>query len=159
MLSSKELALLLQGSEGFKDAEESNGFKLIEGLAGMFAHRRIALALVLLFFAVLPLLGGRYFWETYGGVVAWAVWLLTAIAGGYLVWRYAGKSLGEVVGAFRRGEPPTFPVMLQLVRAVAGFLLLMPGPVVNILACVLLLPPCSRLAALLLGRHLGRIIE
>lgn len=159
MLSSKELALLLHDPERFEDMRTTpSEVKLIEGLAGLVARRRVTLALIMLCFSVLPLLGGHMLWDHYQGAVSWGSWLATTVAGGSILWRDAGPGLASLMCAFRRSQPLLFHELQRLVRLMAGLLLLMHGPVVDILACLLLLPPCSGLAAQHLGRRLEKLL-
>lgn len=157
-LSDKEIAFLLQGQAAAEDIH-SHSLKLLEALAGLSPKRRMGMAVFLLCVSILPLLGGTLFRQAYGEAVYWTVFVTTALAGSYLIWKYANRGLQEVVHSIRREESPAPRTVHLLVRAFAGLLLLMPGPVINILACVLLLPPCSRLAAIAFSRRLGRYLD
>ena len=154
MLTKDEIAFLLKGSAGQPVPEESRGVRVIETLGGLFPRKRVVLALVLLCISVIPLLGGHLFRRAYGEGLYLAMWMLTALAGSWLIMHNAGPGLEGLVLAVRAGEPAERSVLQRLVRALAGLMLIMPGPVVNVLACLLLLPPASRFAAIFLRRKL-----
>lgn len=160
VLTKTEIAFLLKGGDHTPEGGEDNkSFELIEALAGLFPRKRMALVIVLLCISVVPLLGGHLFRRAYGEEVYLAMWLLTALAGSYLIMRNAGPGLEALVKSVRAGETPDHKMLQRLVRAMAGLMLIMPGPVVNILACVLLLPPLSRMVAIFMRRKLDGYLE
>jgi len=160
ILTRDEIAFLLRGGAMSQAIpEEKHSFKLLEAISGLFPRKRVALALILLCISVIPLLGGRVFRDAFGENVFLELWILTALAGGFLIMRNAGPGLEALVTALRAGTSPGHSVLQRLVRALAGLMLIMPGPVVNILACVMLLPPISRMIAILFRRKLDGYLE
>lgn len=154
ILTEDEIAFLLKGGAGQPVQEESRGVRLIETLAGLFPRKRVVLALALLCISVIPLLGGHLFRRAYGEELYLGMWVLTAVAGSWLIMRDAGPGLEGLLCAVRAGQSPERAALQRLVRALAGLMLIMPGPVVNVLACLLLLPPLSRTGAIFLRRKL-----
>lgn len=160
ILTKEEISFLLKGGDhASKSRESPQGFQLLEALAGLFPHRRMALVIVLLCMSVIPLLGGSLFRQTYGERVDLILWVITAIAGFYLVLRHSGPGLEGMVAALKAGMPPDHKILQRLLRALAGLMLIMPGPVVNILACLLLLPPISRMVAIVFRRKIEGYLD
>lgn len=113
---------------------------------------------VILFFAlsVLPMLGYRLLQRLIGEDGVLLTGVITAIAGCFLVYRHARPFLHQAVEKIRNGEIIPVEVLQRGATCAAGLLLMLPGPVVNLLALGILCPPVSRLIALSVYRYLQR---
>lgn len=161
ILSNDEISFLLKGANPPPEGNnnDQHGLKLMEALHGMFPRKRMGLVLFLLCISIIPLLGGHLFRRAYGEGLYVALWLITALAGGFLIMRNMDKGLEGTVSALRTGEAPPYDVLQRLVRSLAGLMLIMPGPVVNVLACILLLPPLSRSVAIFFKRQFTKYLD
>ncbi|MDX2104071.1 MAG: FxsA family protein [Alphaproteobacteria bacterium] len=91
--------------------------------------------------------------DAIGALPTLGLLLLSAVVG-VLVLRVLGRAtLGDLAEAFRRGESPVADVARGLCVVLAGILLILPGPVTDLLALALLARPLQhRLARLIFGR-------
>ncbi len=116
-------------------------------MAKLFRYGLFALPFLEL--ALLILIG-----DWIGGLETLGLLLVSALAG-VVVLRVLGRaSLGDLADAFRRGESPIQDVARGLCVVLAGFLLIVPGVITDVIAIVLLLRPLQhRLASAIFGRR------
>lgn len=142
-----------------KDKRLTLWLRLLESLLSFFPKSASGFAVFLLVVAIAPAFGARLFTYLAGYKISLAFSLATALAGALVVLRYGRRWLGECVQALQQGHAPSHEALRNAIVTMGGVLLLLPGPVVNILACFLLLPPVTKLTAVFTARKIRALMR
>ena len=103
-------------------------------------------AFFLLLIPILDLLGIVYFSNgAFGFLLPLVTTVLTGLLGLFLARRQGRRYWKELNTCLDRGETPTQPVMNGVLVLLGGLLLLMPGPVTDLIGLLLLFPPLRTL--------------
>ena len=104
----------------------------------------------------MPMLGFRVMQNLIGLDGSFLVGIFTAFIGVFLIYRNANLFLRQAVEKIRNAETIPVEVLQRGATCAAGILMMLPGPVVNLLALGILCPPVTRLVALSVYRYLQR---
>lgn len=113
---------------------------------------------VVLFFSltIVPMLGFRVMLDLFGHGGSLAVGMSTAIVGVIILARNANYFFKQASDKIRQSEVVPAEILERGVVSAVGIFLMMPGPVVNLLALGILYPPMTRLVSLLVYKYLQR---
>jgi UPF0716 protein FxsA len=131
---------------------------VLEIFERLIPARWMGYAALFFFLTVLPSAGVGLTVQTLGTGWSLAALFATALAGLILVWRNGEKSVHTLVVCLRQGEVPPMASLKGAMLTMSGLLLMLPGPVVNLAAALLLIPPITRLASLAAHRWLRKIL-
>ena len=124
----------------------------LEAVLHLMPRKTLGFIVLFVTLTILPALGLGTSLTWLG--LAWTatITLATSCAGIALLARHAKNFVTDLLGSLRRGEVPRLTCMREGVLSAAGFFLMLPGPILNACALLLLLPRVTRLTGLALRR-------
>lgn len=127
--------------------------KLLELMLPLRFSSYVILFVVL---TVVPLLGFRVMFNLFGHGGSLAVGMSTSIVGVVILARNANYFFKQASEKIRQSEVVPAEILERGVISAVGIFLMLPGPVVNLLALCILYPPVTRLVSLLVYKYLQR---
>jgi Protein affecting phage T7 exclusion by the F plasmid len=157
-LSPQEIAYLLGKPENGQNEQgvPTVAIQTLELLERLLPMRFTSYVVLFVVLTIMPMLGFRVMQNLIGPDGSFVVGTLTALVGVFLIYRNANTFLRQAVEKVRNAEIIPVEVLQRGATCIAGVLLMLPGPVVNLLALGILCPPVTRLIALSVYRYLQR---
>lgn len=157
-LTPQEVAYLLGKSGGGLNEQDvpAVAMQALELLERLLPMRFASYAVLFLVLTIMPMLGFRVMLNLLGQEGSLVVGVLTALVGIFLISRNANFFLRQAIDKVKNAEIVPVEVLQRGVVSVAGVLLMLPGPAVNLLAICILCPPVTRLVSLSVYKFLER---
>ena len=166
-LSTEELAFLLgeyktKRRKRKKESTDSTRLDTAVSLLGLFNNllprkpTGYALLCLLLF---TPLLGNELFRHAFGAQAQLVLSIVTALIGIILIRGQGRGWLNPTIKSIQEGRVPPYTLLHKGMLTLGGLFFLLPGPVMDILALLLVFPPSSRLCTVLIARKLHNTLN
>ncbi|MTJ92749.1 MAG: FxsA family protein [Desulfovibrio sp.] len=157
-LTPQEIAYLLGKSDNDLNTQSvpTVAIQALELLERLMPMRLASYVFLFAVLTIMPMLGFRVMQNLIGLDGSFLVGIFTAFIGVFLIYRNANLFLRQAVEKVRNAETIPVEVLQRGATCAAGILMMLPGPVVNLLALGILCPPVTRLVALSVYRYLQR---
>lgn len=157
-LTPQEVAYLLgkSGNDLDEQAVPALARQLLKLLDRILPLRLSSYVILFCLLTLVPMLGFRVMQNLFGHGGSLAVGMSTAIVGVIILARNANYFFKQASDKIRQSEVVPAEILERGVVSVVGIFLMLPGPIVNLLALCVLYPPITRLVSLLVYKYLQR---